>query len=433
MEFTPDSDGEYRIRVSSTLGSTGEYRLFLDEKRVPPFAPPAPSLLSYDSSLIVSWDPPSDNGNSPVTSYDLRHIPSDSPDKGDANWTVIDTAGEPDDRLRYEITGLANGTEYDVQVRAVNAKGDGAWSETAAETPQELVDQAGNWCVLATTSTLSCDLTQTGRLVVGTVSTGEIGEEGAHWGDADWFRVKLLDGKMYRIDALGAPSGDGTLADPYLRGMYAVYRGEEYRDVAELVHHNDKVVSVWHRWAPPPGDPGEELVRRSQYNDDGGLGWNARLYLRGFAEGEYFVEVTGVDSGGTYQLTITEVEDDDPDIRSLALGVPAGGELDFPKDGDVFEVTLTANTEYEVRVGPSPTGSGWDDTRNEWPRIAGVTDVTDADNPTEVTCESDRREQRCTFTASEAGAYRITVSGHVNSGSKRTHAVGPYELTVTAR
>ena len=179
VEFEAKSPGKYRIRVSSKLGSTVTYRLSLDEKRDPPGAPPAPSLLSYDSSLIVSWTAPSDDGNSPVTSYDLRHIPSGSPDKADANWTVIDPAWESG-RLRYEITGLTNDTEYDVQVRAVNAKGDGAWSETATGAPEELVGQMGNWCDRATIRTLPryCDLDKTGRLAVGVVSRGEIGEEG---------------------------------------------------------------------------------------------------------------------------------------------------------------------------------------------------------------------------------------------------------------
>ena len=127
----------------------------------------------------MSWTAPSDDGNSPVISYDLRHIPSGSPDKADANWTVIDPAWESG-RLRYEITGLTNDTEYDVQVRAVNAKGDGAWSETATGAPEELVGQMGNWCDRATIRTLPryCDLDKTGRLAVGVVSRGEIGEEG---------------------------------------------------------------------------------------------------------------------------------------------------------------------------------------------------------------------------------------------------------------
>ena len=269
------------------------------------------------------------------------------------------------------------------------------------------------------------------------VSIGEIGEEGNSLGagDADWFQVTLEDGKTYRIDALGADSGGGTLADPYLRGMYAVYRGEVFQSGGRLNHYKDKVVSVWRRWAPP-GEPAGELLFDSQYNDDGGLGKNARLYLRGFEEGVYFVEVTGVSSRGTYQLTMTEVEDDDPGMRSLALGVPADGELDFPEDGDVFEVQLSADTEYEVRI--EPTGSGWDRQGVEWPRIAEVTDVTDAANPTEVTCggysdeNSEVKRQSCVFTATEGGAHRITVRGSIAS-SRQDYSTGPYKLTVTAR
>ena len=438
LVFTPDSARMYFAEVYSVRsGDTGTYRLSLDEKRDPPDAPPAPSPLPYDSSLIVSWTPPANDGNSPVTSYDLRHIPSGSPDadkEADANWTVIDPAWESG-RLRHDTTGLANGTEYDVQVRAVNARGDGAWSETATGTPEELVDQMGNWCNRATTRTLEkyCTLNKTGRLAVGQAAIGEIGEEGNSLGarDADWFQLTLEAGKTYRIDALGDPSGDGTLADPYLRGMYAVYRGDEYQSRGRLNHNKDKVVSVWRQWAPPGEDVGERLFR-SQYNDDGGLGKNARLYLRGFEEGEYFVAVLGVSSRGTYQLTMTEVEDDDPGMRSLALGVPANGELDFPEDEDVFEVQLSADTEYEVRL--EPTGSGWDRQGVEWPRIA---EVTGAANPTEVTCggysdqNSAVKRQSCVFTASEGGAHRITVGGSITS-SRQDYSTGPYKLTVTA-
>ncbi len=39
--------------------------------------------------------------------------------------------------LSYELTGLTNGTQYDVQVRAINSAGAGPWSETATGTPTE--------------------------------------------------------------------------------------------------------------------------------------------------------------------------------------------------------------------------------------------------------------------------------------------------------
>ena len=74
----------------------------------------------------------------------------------------------------------------------------------------------------------------------------------------------------------------------------------------------------------------------------------------------------------------------------------------------------------------------------ERPELARVLDVTDSANPTEVTCGgySNRysafRRESCVFTASEGGAYRITVHGNI-SRSRQDYSTGPYELTVTAR
>ena len=87
-----------------------------------------------DETLTVAWSAPSDDGGAGVTGYDLRHIPSGAADKADPNWTVETGVGSSTS-LQYNITGLTNGMEYDVQVRAVNAAGDGSWSSTHTETP----------------------------------------------------------------------------------------------------------------------------------------------------------------------------------------------------------------------------------------------------------------------------------------------------------
>ena len=86
-------------------------------------------------SLSVSWSAPPDDGGSAVTSYDLRHIRSDASNKGDANWTVSRRVSSGFGALRYSLTGLVGGTRYDLQVRAVNAVGEGSWSATAIGTP----------------------------------------------------------------------------------------------------------------------------------------------------------------------------------------------------------------------------------------------------------------------------------------------------------
>ena len=42
--------------------------------------------------------------------------------------------------LQCTLTGLTGGTQYDLQVRAVNARGDGFWSATATGTPTTATD-----------------------------------------------------------------------------------------------------------------------------------------------------------------------------------------------------------------------------------------------------------------------------------------------------
>ena len=86
-------------------------------------------------SITISWAPPLSDGGSDITAYDLRHIETDDDETVDPNWTVVEdvwTSGG--DALEYTLTGLTVGTEYDIQVRAVNAVGDGPWSATVTAT-----------------------------------------------------------------------------------------------------------------------------------------------------------------------------------------------------------------------------------------------------------------------------------------------------------
>ena len=54
-----------------------------------------------------------------------------------------------------------------------------------------------------------------GRVAVGDSVTGNITQH-----DKDWFAVKLEAGGEYRFDLKGSPTGDGTLEDPFLTGIY---------------------------------------------------------------------------------------------------------------------------------------------------------------------------------------------------------------------
>ena len=98
------------------------------------YAPSIDSVTPGDETLAVAWSVPASDGGRDITSYDLRYIRSDAPNKADSNWTERDgiwTSGA----LRYTLSGLTNGVEYDVQVRAVNDVGNGAWSGAGAGKP----------------------------------------------------------------------------------------------------------------------------------------------------------------------------------------------------------------------------------------------------------------------------------------------------------
>ena len=84
------------------------------------------------------WDAPAQTGGAAVTAYDLRYIRASADETVNANWTLLDLVWDGDfSRFYYQITGLAAGTRYDVQVRAVNANGAGPWSATASGTPAQ--------------------------------------------------------------------------------------------------------------------------------------------------------------------------------------------------------------------------------------------------------------------------------------------------------
>ena len=100
----------YYITIAGPAGSPGRVE--------------APTLSAGDGTLDVTWTAPEDAGSSALTGYGVRY-------KSTAveAWTTHDHSGTD---AATTITGLENGTEYEVRVRAVNDSGTGAWSPSAA-------------------------------------------------------------------------------------------------------------------------------------------------------------------------------------------------------------------------------------------------------------------------------------------------------------
>lgn len=75
-------------------------------------------------NFSISWTVPISDGGSPITSYDVGYTPSGSGE------TIVSTASSTSS---YLLTGLTDGVEYSVRVRAVNAIGAGTWSEPVVQ------------------------------------------------------------------------------------------------------------------------------------------------------------------------------------------------------------------------------------------------------------------------------------------------------------
>jgi large repetitive protein len=110
---------------------------------IEPGRPAAPTVEFADGALVVSWNPPANEGST-ITNYDLQI-------GGGASAVQRVGAG-----TSFTWTGLQNGTEYTFLVRAVNAKGEGQWSSPSApehplrapSTPAAPVGQRGDRTIL---------------------------------------------------------------------------------------------------------------------------------------------------------------------------------------------------------------------------------------------------------------------------------------------
>ena len=117
----------------------------------------------------------------------------------------------------------------------------------------------------------------------GDTATGRIGSNG----DRDWFAVELVARRSYVIDLRGSPTGDGTLNDPYLRGIY---------------------------------DADGNLIPRTT-NDDGGQGYNSRLTFTATESGIHHIAAGAYSGQGTYEVEVTDtsapIVGPDPDSGDL--------------------------------------------------------------------------------------------------------------------
>ena len=236
----------------------------------------------------------------------------------------------------------------------------------------------------------AADTDTTGTVTVGDTVTGEIDLPR----DTDWFAVDLEAGKVYRIDLEGWDTRAGTLRDPYVRGVH---------------------------------DADGNLIDGTT-DDNGGAGYNSRVFFAASAAADATYYVSAGDSGssiGTYTLSVTEIVDDyasDTDTTgTVTVGGTATGEIKYPGDRDWFAVDLEAGKVYRIYLEGRDTRAG---TLRD-PYLFGVHDG-DGDLIGDTTNDNGGggHNSRVFFTAvEEGGTYYVSAGG---SGS----SIGTYTLSV---
>ena len=129
---------QVQVRASNSVGD-GDWSASASEyPSTTPGTPAAPTLTVKDESLDVSWSAPASNGGSAITGYKVGRCDNSTGCDAASEWTTETLTGTG---TSTTLTGLTNGTAYQVRVAAVNRGGDSSWSASATATPARAPSQ----------------------------------------------------------------------------------------------------------------------------------------------------------------------------------------------------------------------------------------------------------------------------------------------------
>jgi len=125
---TSVATGSTTITASHSGSGVGGSTTFTITPINTPAAPTGLTLTPGNSQLAATWIAPTVNGGAAITDYVIEYRTSPA-----GAWTTF--ADGTSTATNTTITGLTNGTTYDVRVSAVNSAGTGSPSPVATATP----------------------------------------------------------------------------------------------------------------------------------------------------------------------------------------------------------------------------------------------------------------------------------------------------------
>ena len=106
--------------------------LYAEVNADPPGAPAEATLTPAAGQLTVHWTAPATDGGAAITGYVVEHRNPGASRPRDRRWVSATAAA---DAVSHVISGLTDGTSYDVRVAATNMAGRGGWSARAQAAP----------------------------------------------------------------------------------------------------------------------------------------------------------------------------------------------------------------------------------------------------------------------------------------------------------
>ena len=135
VRLLTDSDGV--TIVGYTIGTPASATVTVEDDDTVP-GTPVVSALGHDTKLVLNWPMPAE-GTSSITGYDYRYKTTAGAEATWSTWTDTGLSGS-DASNDFEITGLTNGTDYTVEVRAESLAGYSiAGSANATPTPPPII------------------------------------------------------------------------------------------------------------------------------------------------------------------------------------------------------------------------------------------------------------------------------------------------------
>ncbi|MDO8209107.1 fibronectin type III domain-containing protein [Conexibacter sp. CPCC 206217] len=255
---------------------------------LPPSAPQNLEVVRGAGSASLTFDAPADPGGAPVTGYEVSV-------DGGVSWRALSTSGTAP--IRATVRGLANGTAYAVQVRAVSSAGEGAPSVARTVVPAAAPSAPTNVTVTRAGTVVTVTWSpaaDNGEPITGYTVTGAPGAIGCTTTSSTSCVIDGLDEATAYTLSVTATNALGTSEPSQPRAVPAVTAPAAPTTVTAIPDGTTVRVT----WAAPDDDGGAPIGRYVVTAQPGG----ASCTTTGNS-----CEITGLTPGQTYTFTVVAV------------------------------------------------------------------------------------------------------------------------------